>query len=98
MASPPSEAARLSALSKCRILDTPAEHAFDELVRLAARASGCAMALLAFVDRERIWCKATLGLAMRELPREASPCEAMLHGASRSRTPPPTRASRSIPC
>jgi two-component system, cell cycle sensor histidine kinase and response regulator CckA len=74
------ETARLSALSKCRILDTGPERAFDELARLAAHASGCPLALIAFVDRDRIWLKSAFGCAARELPRAHAPFELALAG------------------
>jgi signal transduction histidine kinase len=76
----PVEAARLSALSKSRILDTGHERAFDELTRLAAHASGCPMALIAFIDQDRIWVKSAFGFAARELPRAHAPFELVLSG------------------
>jgi signal transduction histidine kinase/CheY-like chemotaxis protein len=68
------EAARLSALWKCRILDTPTEKAFDELALLAARSCACPLALVSFVDSERVWIKAAIGSSRREYPRLAAPC------------------------
>jgi signal transduction histidine kinase len=56
------EAARLRTLQEQAILDTPAEQAFDDLAYLAAEVCGTPMALVSFVDRERQWIKAGVGL------------------------------------
>jgi signal transduction histidine kinase len=72
------ELARLSALSKCRILDTDSDQAFDDFTRLAARLCACPLAMIAFVDRERVWLKSALGFARAELPRAHAPCDAAL--------------------
>jgi PAS domain S-box-containing protein len=73
------EAARLAALWKCRILDTPAEGAFNEVALLAARVTGYPLAMLSFVDAERVWIKAyNTGEFPREYRREGSPCAVAL--------------------
>lgn len=74
MATPPHELARLDALARSHILDTPAEPEFDDLVRLAAAATRCPVAMLCFVDEHRLWFKATYGIDTRELPRGGSAC------------------------
>ncbi len=62
------EEARLQALRDYRILDTPREPAFDDLVELAVKATGCPVALINFLDREREFFKAEVGLNRRERP------------------------------
>jgi two-component sensor histidine kinase len=59
---------RLAALKSYRILDTPPEAAFDDLVRLAARACAAPIALIGFVEERRQWFKAEMGLGLREIP------------------------------
>ncbi len=49
------EAGRLDALLEYRILDTPPEQAFDDLVELAAAVCDAPAAALAFVDANRSW-------------------------------------------
>jgi PAS domain S-box-containing protein len=68
------EAGRLRALSECRVLDTGAEEAFDDIVRLAAQFCRTPVALISLVDRDRQWFKARVGLELEELPREVAFC------------------------
>lgn len=63
------EEARLEALQRLRILDTSPEESFDNLTRLAAFICGAPMALICFVDRNRLWFKSCLGIETREMPR-----------------------------
>ncbi|MCC5979842.1 MAG: EAL domain-containing protein [Salinarimonas sp.] len=62
------EEARLQALRDYRILDTPREAAFDDLVELAVKATGCPVALINFLDSDREFFKAEIGLDARERP------------------------------
>jgi PAS domain S-box-containing protein len=71
---PADEEARLEALRRHRILDTPPEEDFDALVRLAALVCGTPVALVSLVDAERQWLKAGVGVWPRETPREHSLC------------------------
>ena len=71
---PANESERLAALIKKRLLDTPAEAAFDDLARLAALITGCPIALVSLVDRDRQWFKAKFGLDATETPREFAFC------------------------
>jgi diguanylate cyclase (GGDEF)-like protein len=68
------EAARLVALAEYRILDTPHESAFDDLVLLASRLLTAPAAVISFVDARRLWCKAEVGLGLSEALRESSFC------------------------
>ena len=74
------EAARLEALRGYRILDTPPEQDFDDLVELAAAVCDSPVAAIAFVDGHRSWLKAKRGVEIWELPRDtALSAEALLH-------------------
>ena len=68
------EAARLEALHAYAILDTPAEAAFDDLVRLAALICQTPMATISLVDSDRQWFKSRLGVKVSATPREESFC------------------------
>ena len=66
------EAARLEALLGYRILDTPPEQAFDDLVELAAAVCYTPVAATALVDDRRSWLKAKRGIDLTELPRDSA--------------------------
>lgn len=71
---PPDEGSRLAALRELRILDTPPEAIYDDVVRLAAVLCDAPIALINFVDENRQWGKALVGLESSEAPRDASFC------------------------
>jgi formate hydrogenlyase transcriptional activator len=66
------EAARLDALRRYDILDSAPESPFDDLVTLAAHLCETPIALVGFVDRDREWFKARLGLSIGAVPRAGS--------------------------
>lgn len=74
------EGSRLATLREYQIIDTPPEAGFDRLASLAARVLRTPIAYLSFLDERRQWVKASVGLAARELPRDAQFCEALLAG------------------
>ncbi len=78
------EAARLQALQSYAILDTPTEDSFDQLATLAARVCQCPMAVVNFVDSDRQWFKAAVGVPFRETERAIAFCA---HALSGSREP-----------
>ena len=76
---PPDEAARLEALRRTGVLDTPAEASFDRLTALAARLLRAPVALVSLVDADRQFFKSCLGLpepwnALRQTPLSHSFC------------------------
>ena len=68
------EESRLHILAELSILDTPDEAEFDALVRLARQISGCKIALISLIDRDRQWFKAKCGLSVAETSREDAFC------------------------
>ena len=71
---PTNEAGRLAILRHYQILDTEPEPAFDDLARLAAFCCQTPIALINFVDQQRVWSKALVNFPYPELPRELSAC------------------------
>lgn len=68
------EAARVSTLNGYGIMDTPSEPRFDHLAREIARAFRVRSALISFIDHDRQWYKAKVGVAASEVPRSVSFC------------------------
>lgn len=67
------EQARLWALQSFRVLDTPPQNEFDDLVRLGSQICGVPIALVSLVDRERLWFKARIGLEdVEQIPRSVN--------------------------
>ena len=68
------ERARLEALERYDVLDTPPEQPFDNLARLAALVCGTPMAQINFVDASRQWSKAAVGGPRAVMPRDRGLC------------------------
>ncbi|HEX2298672.1 MAG TPA: GAF and ANTAR domain-containing protein [Pseudonocardiaceae bacterium] len=69
------EEARLAAVRRYDILDTPPDGAFDRVVALAARFFDAPMATVTIVDTDRIWFKAAYGLeGVSEIGRDPGLC------------------------
>lgn len=64
-----SEAERVTALRRYDILDTEPEPQFDHIVELAARMFDAPMAVISFIDTDRLWFKARYGIDFRATPR-----------------------------
>jgi sigma-B regulation protein RsbU (phosphoserine phosphatase) len=70
------EADRVLAVRRYRVLDTPAEPAFDRIAETAAQLFGVPLGAVSFVDEDRIWVKAAHGLdAGGSYPREPGFCD-----------------------
>ena len=65
------ETDRVSALARYGIVDSSPETAFDDLAQLAASLCNAPFAVVAFVDREREWFKARVGLDRGQVSRSA---------------------------
>lgn len=63
---------RLQALYSYKILDTPRESSFDDLTQSVARSLNVPYAKIAFIDKERIWCKSTVGFTFSDAPVRGS--------------------------
>lgn len=62
LSSEAAESARMAAVARYDILDTPPDGAFDRIAALAAQLLDAPIATVTIVDRDRIWFKATHGL------------------------------------
>lgn len=71
---PANEEKRLEALRGFDILDTPAEQAFDDLVRLALYICETPIAAVSFIDHDRQWFKAKVGFEATETKRDLAFC------------------------
>jgi len=69
------ESARLEALERYDVLDTPPEAAFDRITRLTKKLYGVPVAIVSFIDGHRQWYKASTGLAINEVAREQTFCQ-----------------------
>ncbi len=71
---PPTEPARLADLHRYGLLDTPPEPGFDDLAAVAAHVCQTPIALVVFLDADRQWFKARVGLRLAEAPRDQAFC------------------------
>jgi len=74
------EVARLDALYSYGILDTLPEQDYDAINRLASYICGTPIALLTFIDADRQWYKARIGVENTEIPRSETFCRYTLMG------------------
>jgi EAL domain-containing protein (putative c-di-GMP-specific phosphodiesterase class I)/GGDEF domain-containing protein len=68
------EAARLDALRKLDLLDTPPNEAFDRITRMAAQLFALPVAAVSLTDVDRQWFKSRVGIEHRSIPRDKAPC------------------------
>jgi GAF domain-containing protein len=71
---PTDENARLRALHRYEILDTPNEREYDDITFLASQICGAPIALISLVDEKRQWIKSRIGLEIEESPRDVAFC------------------------
>lgn len=78
---PGNEAARIEAVRRYDLLDSPPDGAFDRITRLAARVLNTPVAIISIVDTDRIWFKSHHGLAIDQIDRDPGLCaSAILNG------------------
>jgi signal transduction histidine kinase len=76
---PENEQARLDALRRYEILDTPADGAFERLTAIAARHFRVPISIISLVDEDRIWFKSVRGLdGVAEIPRDPGLCASVV--------------------
>ncbi|MEH2385285.1 MAG: GAF domain-containing protein [Nostoc sp.] len=68
------EEARLETLRQYQILDTEPEEAYNNLAQLAAFICETPISLVNFIDENRQWFKAKVGLDISEMPRSVGFC------------------------
>ena len=69
------EQARLRALLRYRILDTLPEPVYDDVVRIASTLCGTPQAVLTFIDEDRQWFKASVGIEGEQTERSIAFCD-----------------------
>jgi len=68
------EAARIAAVRRYNILDTPAEDAFDKVTRITGRLLAAPVALVSVIDVDRVWHKSRVGTELEEVDRGIAFC------------------------
>jgi len=69
------EAARLQAVNRYEILDTPPDGTFNRITALASKLFNVPIAIISLVDHDRIWFKSAHGLeGVRQVDREPGLC------------------------
>lgn len=71
---PENEDRRLKALRGYQILDTLPEQVYDDFLAIASTIFGCPIAQLSFIDADRQWFKARIGIEQQETPRDVAFC------------------------
>ena len=71
---PENEKARLEAVKKLNILDTPPEKRFDYLTKKAIQICKVPIAVISILDEDREWFKSCQGLSSKEGERSISFC------------------------
>ncbi len=74
------EPARLQALCRYNILDTPPEGPFDKITSLVRIVLGVPMSAVSLIDRDRLWLKSHPGIAVSEIPRSIAFCSHLIVG------------------
>ncbi|SMD16531.1 GAF domain-containing sensor histidine kinase [Pedobacter nyackensis] len=68
------EKERVRALKRYDVLDTPPDHTFDKLTKLAAKLLKVPVAIISLVDSHRVWFKSKYGLDAQQMDREEGLC------------------------
>jgi two-component sensor histidine kinase len=65
---------RMQTLRSYDILDTPREAEFDDIAQLASSICDAPISLISFLDTDRNWFKANVGIDLQEAPRDTAFC------------------------
>ena len=68
------EAARLDALHRPDLLDSPPSETFDRITRMASQIFDLPVAAVSLTDRDRQWFKSRVGVDHWSIPRDRAPC------------------------
>jgi len=71
---PATEAARMAAVHRYDILDSPPDGAFDRVTAMAARLLRVPIAIVSIVDSDRVWFASHHGLNVAQIPRGPGLC------------------------
>jgi two-component sensor histidine kinase len=71
---PENEDARIDAVRRYDILDTPADGTFDRITALAARRFQVPISIISIVDEDRIWFKSHHGVPVNQIGRDPGLC------------------------
>lgn len=71
---PANEVERLEALVQYDILDSDPEDEYDDIARIAAHICGVPVAIISFIDKDRKWHKAKVGISASEMNRDIAVC------------------------
>lgn len=75
------EDARLDALHRLNLLDTPPSESFDRITRMASQIFDLPISAISLTDRDRQWFKSRVGVADMSIPRENAPCALVAESA-----------------
>ena len=65
---------RINDLNSYKVLDTPHEVSFNQLATLASIICQTPIALISFIDQNRQWYKASIGINLHEVPKYLTAC------------------------
>ena len=68
------EAQRISELQRYRILDTPPEAVYDDIIKLASEICQTPIAMMTLIDTDRQFIKSQIGADVGEVPRDETFC------------------------
>lgn len=77
---PEDEAARIAAVRRYDILDTPADGTFDRITALAAKRFDSPISIVSIVDSDRIWFKSHHGIDAEQVGRDPGLCASAILG------------------
>jgi EAL domain-containing protein (putative c-di-GMP-specific phosphodiesterase class I)/GAF domain-containing protein len=75
------EEARLDALYKLNLLDTPPTESFDRITRMASQIFGLPISAVSLTDHDRQWFKSRVGVEHMSIPRDKAPCARVAESA-----------------